>query len=190
MFSDSGSDSSIASIASLFLCLSQFLFRLYLPHRNMHSTTILVSRRTAHRWRWFNGTMSLVYTNKKQEGQDNLSKYWCTRHKFLSQIRQAFFHSKSHEIQIFFAVAWLIQKENTSYCVQNFHLVWNKSRYERLYFCLFLLIALICNSFGSRTERSGALQLLIKMLIRWCVMWEGLSFYIGTSCLIKSLKRK
>ena len=75
----------------------------------------------------------------------------------------AFFLSKLHEIQIYFR----------SYCVQNFHLVWQKSRYERLYVSLFLFV-LFCNSFGSRPERSGALQLLIKMLIRLYVMWEGL----------------
>ena len=60
MFSDSGS----ASIASLFHWLSRFIFCCYLPHRNIHSTTILVSRRTVHIWRWFHGLMSLVYTNK------------------------------------------------------------------------------------------------------------------------------
>ena len=47
-FSDSGSVLGIASIASLFACLSRFLFRCYPPHRNIHSTTILVSRRTVH----------------------------------------------------------------------------------------------------------------------------------------------
>ena len=73
-----------------------------------------------------------------------------------------------------FAVAWLIPKENSSYCVLNFHLVWNTSRYERLYVCLFVFMVLFCSSFRSRSERPRALQLLIKMLIRLCLMWEGL----------------
>ena len=55
----------------------------------------------------------------------------------------------------------------------NFHLVWNTSRYERLYVCLFVFMVLFCSSFGSRSERPRVLQLLIKMLIR-CLMWEGL----------------
>ena len=44
----------------------------------------------------------------------------------------------------------------------------------RLYVCLFVFMVLFCSSFGSRSERPRALQLLIKMLIRWCLMWEGL----------------
>ena len=48
------------------LGLSRFLFRCYPVHRNIHSTTILVSRRTVHIWGWFHGLMSLVY---KQTGQ-------------------------------------------------------------------------------------------------------------------------
>ena len=43
-FSDSGSDSGIASVASLFCCLPRFRFRCYPPHRNIHYTTILVHR--------------------------------------------------------------------------------------------------------------------------------------------------
>ena len=73
-----------------------------------------------------------------------------------------------------FAVAWLITKENSSYSVLNFHLVWNTSRYERLYVCLFVFMVLFFSSFGSRSERPRALQLLIKMVIRWCLIWEGL----------------
>ena len=53
----------------------------------------------------------------------------------------------------------------------NFHLVWNTSRYERLYVCLFVFMVLFCSSFGSRSERPRALQ---QMLIRLCPMWEGL----------------
>ena len=71
------------------------------------------------------------------------------------------------------SVAWLIPKENSSYCVLNFHLVWNTSRYERLYTCLFVFMVLFCSSFGSRSERPRTLQLLIKMLIRLWLMWEG-----------------
>ena len=67
-----------------------------------------------------------------------------------------------------FAVSWLIPKENSSYCVLNFHLVWNTSRYERLYVCLFVFMVLFPSSFGSRSEWPRALQLLIKMLISWC----------------------
>ena len=75
-----------------------------------------------------------------------------------------------------FAVVWLIPKENSSYYVLNFHLVWNTSRYKRLYVCLFVFMVLFCSSFGSRSKGPCALQLLIKMLIRWCLMWEGLVF--------------
>ena len=57
----------------------------------------------------------------------------------------------------------------------NFHLIWNTSRYERLYVCLFVFVVLFCNSFGSRLERPCVLQLLVKMLIRLCLMWEGLA---------------
>ena len=35
-------------------------------------------------------------------------------------------------------------------------------------------MVLFCSSFGSRSKRPRALQLLIKMLIRLCLMWEGL----------------
>ena len=49
------------------------------------------------------------------------------------------------------------------------------SMYEQLYMiCLFVFMVLFCSSLGSRSERPCALQLLIKMLIRWCLMWEGL----------------
>ena len=43
-----------------------------------------------------------------------------------------------------------------------------------LYACLFGLMDLFCISFGSWSERPCVLQLLIKMLIRLCLMWEGL----------------
>ena len=49
-FSDSGSDSDIASIASLFACLFRVFFHCSPPHGNIYSTTILVNRRTAHMW--------------------------------------------------------------------------------------------------------------------------------------------
>ena len=42
-------------------------------------------------------------------------------------------------------------------------------------------MVLFCSSFGSRSERPRALQLLIIMLIRWCLMC--LSFYTGISSL-------
>ena len=58
--------------------------------------------------------------------------------------------------------------------VLNFHLVWNTSRYERLYVCLFVFIVLFCSSFGSRSKGPCALKFLIKMLIRLYLMWEGL----------------
>ena len=35
-------------------------------------------------------------------------------------------------------------------------------------------MVLLCSSFGSRSEQPCALQLLIKMLIRLCLMWEAL----------------
>ena len=50
--------STHVQIASLF---PRFLFRCYPPHRNIHSTTILVHRRKVHMWRWFHGLMSLVW---------------------------------------------------------------------------------------------------------------------------------
>ena len=65
-------------------------------------------------------------------------------------------------------------KRKFKHCVLNFHLVWNTSIYERLYVCIFVFVVLFCSSLGSRSERPRALQLLIKMLIRWCLMWEGL----------------
>ena len=84
------------------------------------------------------------------------------------------FSLEGREIQIYFRSCMANSKRKESYCVQNFHLVWNKSRYERLYVCLFLFMVLLCNSFGIMSEVHGALQLLIKILIRWCPMLEGL----------------
>ena len=86
-----------------------------------------------------------------------------------AQIREKFKYA--------FAVTWLIPKENSSYCVLNFRLVWNTSRYERLHTCLaclFVFMVLICNSFGPSSERPRAVQLLIKMLIRLFLKYEGL----------------
>ena len=64
--------------------------------------------------------------------------------------------------------------ESSHYVLNFHHLVWNTSRYERLYVYLFVFMVSFCSSFGSRSERPRALQLLIKVLIRWCLMWEGL----------------
>ena len=102
-----------------------------------------------------------------------------TRHKFVSQIRHAF-HS--------FAVPWNSKytwtqlhgyfQKNVQATALNFHLVWNTCtlRYVWMwpYACLFGLMDLFCISFGSWSERPCVLQLLIKMLIRLCLMWEGL----------------
>ena len=52
-----------------------------------------------------------------------------------------FFTPSPRKFKYNFAVAWLIPKEKPRYCVPNFHLVWNKSRYERLYVCLCLLMS-------------------------------------------------
>ena len=71
-----------------------------------------------------------------------------------------------------FAVAWLIPKENSSYCVLSFHLVWNTSRHERLYVCLFVFMVLFCSSFRSRSEQPR------PTLIRWCLMWESLTIMV------------
>ena len=56
----------------------------------------------------------------------------------------------------------------------NFHLVWNTSRCEWLYVCLFVFMVLSYSSFEIRSKQPRALQLLTKMLIRLCPIWEGL----------------
>ena len=81
-----------------------------------------------------------------------------------------------------FAVAWLIPKGNLLFAKRSSGL-----KYINVRMALRLLIwfyGLICSSFGSRSEQPRALQLLIKMLIRLCLKWEGfvfLYFYMQNS---------
>ena len=57
-----------------------FLFRYYPPHRNIHSTTVLVSRRTVHMWRWFHGWYLLfIQTNQASVGHVGCTKQWCNK---------------------------------------------------------------------------------------------------------------
>ena len=74
-----------------------------------------------------------------------------------------------------FAVAWLIPKENSSYCMCA--KLSSSLKYIKVRKALCLLICFIVlsySSFRSRSERPHALQLLIKLLIRLFLMWEGL----------------
>ena len=75
-----------------------------------------------------------------------------------------FIHSTTLEIHIHFP----------SYCAKLSSCL----KYIKVRMALHLLICLygfiLTSSFGSRSEWPRALQLLIKMLIRRCLMWEGL----------------
>ena len=85
-----------------------------------------------------------------------------------------FIHSTTREIQIYFASCMANSKRKFKLLCAK--LVWNTSRYKWLYVCLFVFMVLFCSSCGSRSEWPRALQLLIKMLIRLCLKWEGLFF--------------
>ena len=101
-----------------------------------------------------------------QEGQDLICVNNVIPGTNLSvKLDMHFIHLTTHEIQIYFRSC--IAKENSSYWrVLNLHLkVWKH--------LLIVFMVLFCCSFGSRSKRLRVLQLL-KMLIRLCLMWDGL----------------
>ena len=97
-----------------------------------------------------------------------------------------FIHSTTREILIYFhsCVANSKRKFKLLCAKLSSSLKYIKVRMAiRLCFCGF------CSSFRSRSERPHALQLLIKMLIRLCLMWEGLvllyqNFFLNAQLLL------
>ena len=90
-------------------------------------------------------------------------------------------HLMTHEIQIYFRSCMANSKRKFKLLCAKLS---SNSKYIKVtngY--LFVFMVLFCSSFGSWSKRPCALQLSIKMLIRRCLMWEGLLFYTGTSSL-------
>ena len=85
-----------------------------------------------------------------------------------------FNHSTTHEIQMYFHSCMANSKSKFKLLCVKLSSRLKYIKVQMVYVCLFVFMVLFCSSFGSRSERPRALQLLIKMLIRWCRMWEGL----------------
>ena len=83
-------------------------------------------------------------------------------------------HSPTRKIQIYFHGCMANSKRKFKLLCPKLSSSLKYIEVRQLHACLFVFMVLICNSFGTRLEWPCMLQILIKMIIRLCLMWEGL----------------